>query len=137
MLSQFSFCNYKSFREEALLDFSADAIQEHLDSLLQEESDGESHLPVVCIYGPNGSGKSTVLDALRYLRNLILFPVQNFSADDLGADSSVRNPSRQDVYHKFCSSSRDTPITFDVLFYTVDMQVKYELALLQGEIVVE
>ncbi len=137
MLSQFVFSNYKSFREEALLDFTADAIQEHQESLHHVEEDSETLLPVLCIYGPNGSGKSTALDALCYLREFVLRPIQNTGAYGVTDDAGVQRTIRQDVYHKFCIAGSDTPTAFDILFYTADMQVKYELTVHKGDIVSE
>ena len=67
MLSQFSFSNYKSFKKEAFLDFTAECIKDHEKSIIKDKVDGERFLPVIVIYGPNGGGKSTVLEALRYL----------------------------------------------------------------------
>ena len=75
MLIQFSFSNYKSFKEEAFLDLVAEPIKENEKSLIVDKSDGERLLPVIAIYGPNGGGKSTVLEALSYLRTLVLHPV--------------------------------------------------------------
>ena len=74
MLSQFSFSNYKSFKEEAFLDFIAESIREHEKSVIIDKADGEKFLPVIVIYGPNGGGKSTVLEALKYLRMIVLRP---------------------------------------------------------------
>ncbi len=135
MLSQFTFRNYKSFREEALLDFTASSIQEHVSSLHQE--DGENFLPVLCIYGPNGSGKSTVLDALNYLRNLILRPIHQVVSEEESEEIIVTSTFRQDVYHKFSPSGAETPVEFEVLLHTETLEVKYEISLLQGEIVLE
>ena len=72
MLCQFSFKNYKIFKNEAFLDFMAEPIREHKESLLVDETDGERFIPVIAIYGPNAGGKSTVLDALNFLRRYVL-----------------------------------------------------------------
>ena len=74
MLSQFSFSNYKSFKKEAFLDFTAESIKDHEKSVIKDKVDGERFLPVIAIYGPNGGGKSTVLEALRYLSILLMRP---------------------------------------------------------------
>ena len=74
MLCQFSFRNFKSFKNEAFLDFYAESITDNNESLIID-SDEEKFLPVVSIYGPNGGGKSTVLEALGFLRQTIVKPV--------------------------------------------------------------
>ena len=56
MLCQFSFKNYKIFKNEAFLDFMAEPIREHRESLLVDETDGECFIPVIAIYGPNAGG---------------------------------------------------------------------------------
>ena len=56
MLVQFRFKNFKSFRDDTILDFSATKITEHSDRVI---SDGyEKLLPVAAIFGANASGKS-------------------------------------------------------------------------------
>lgn len=74
MLCQFTFENFKSFKNEAFLDFCAEPISDNADSLIVDV-DNEKFLPVVSIYGPNGGGKSTVLEALGYLRDVLVQPV--------------------------------------------------------------
>lgn len=109
MLSQFVFSNYKSFREEALLDFTADAIQEHQESLHHVEGDSETLLPVLCIYGPNGSGKSTALDALNsevFRRDEVWFCAKGAdNSSQLYSLKSIKKPNgksprKDEVYSK-------------------------------------
>lgn len=56
MLCQFSFENFKSFKDEAMLDFIAEPISEHKSSLVVDKIDKEKFLPVIVLYGPNGGG---------------------------------------------------------------------------------
>ena len=58
MLIQFSFKNYKSFRDEATLDLSATKMTEFSNRVVT--IGGERILPVAAIYGANASGKSNV-----------------------------------------------------------------------------
>lgn len=60
MLCQFTFKNFKSFKNEAFLDFYAENISEMKETLIKGKNDDE-FLPVISLYGPNGGGKSTVL----------------------------------------------------------------------------
>ena len=53
MLIQFSFKNFKVFKEEVLLDFLPASINEHKNTLLKDPADGECILPLIGIYGPN------------------------------------------------------------------------------------
>ena len=65
MLCQFSFKNFKSYKEETTFDFQATAIPEFSDSLLTG-NEGGALLPVGVIYGPNGGGKTNLLPALSW-----------------------------------------------------------------------
>ena len=53
MLCQFSFSNFRSYRDETTFDFQAAALSEFKDSLIKTEK-GNDILPVGVIYGPNG-----------------------------------------------------------------------------------
>ena len=61
MLIQFIFKNYKSFKDEAILDLSAAKMTEFSDRVVS--IGGEKILPVAAIYGANASGKSNVYSA--------------------------------------------------------------------------
>ena len=80
MLCQFTFKNFKSYRDETTLDFQAAPIKEFSESLLKTEGASGSFLPVAVIYGPNGGGKSGVLEALEALRRFVSSPILLFEA---------------------------------------------------------
>ena len=65
MLIQFSFKNYKSFRDEAILDLSATKITEFGERVV--EIGNEKLLPAAAIFGANASGKSNVIEAFRFM----------------------------------------------------------------------
>lgn len=69
MLIQFNFKNYKSFRDDATLDFSAADIPEFPNRVV--EVGEEKILRVAAIYGANASGKSNVCDAFRYMSSYV------------------------------------------------------------------
>lgn len=77
MLIQFSFKNYKSFKDEAILDLSAAKMTEFSDRVVTIGS--EKILPVVAIYGANASGKSNVYNAFEYMSEYV---VQSFKYGD-------------------------------------------------------
>ena len=60
MLCQFSFQNFKSYKDETTFDFRAMAIPEFQDALIRQEK-AEDLLPVSAVYGPNGGGKTTLI----------------------------------------------------------------------------
>lgn len=65
MLIQFNFKNFKSFRDEAILDMSATKITEHEDHVVDIAND--KLLKVAAIYGANASGKSNIYEAFDYM----------------------------------------------------------------------
>lgn len=65
MLIQFSFKNFKSFRDDVILDLSATKMSEFNNRVVNVGS--EKILPVAAIYGANASGKSNVYCAFEYM----------------------------------------------------------------------
>ena len=70
MLISFTVSNYKSILETVTLNMVADEEDTSYANTLIKGTDGLVN-PISVIYGPTGSGKSTVLDALKYLKNII------------------------------------------------------------------
>ena len=62
MLLRFKVKNYRSIRDEAVLDMEAAGLGDHKECLLKYKN-GE-YLPVVSINGKNGGGKSNVIRAM-------------------------------------------------------------------------
>lgn len=84
MLIQFNFKNYKSFRDETILDLSAAKMTEFSDRVVTVGN--ERILPVAAIYGANASGKSNVYSAFEYMTKYV---VQSFNYGD--EEESFRN----------------------------------------------
>lgn len=79
MLLQFNVTNVLSFREEAILDFVADADNSHDSNLIPFKK--EKVLPAVAVYGANAAGKSNLNKALsaalQFIRNSINMQVNS------------------------------------------------------------
>ncbi len=139
MLCQFAFKNFKSFKDEAFLDFCAEQITDNNESLIIDR-DGEKFLPIVSIYGPNGGGKSTVLEALGFLRQTIVKPViaskinEDISAEEKQILSTSIEETSREKYHKFNELCERTPIEFEIQFRTKDIEYRYEISILKNEI---
>ena len=71
MLLRFKVRNYRSIRDEAVLDLEAVGLKDHKECLLKYN--GEDYLPVISINGKNGGGKSNVIRAMwlavQFIRN--------------------------------------------------------------------
>ena len=134
MLCQFSFENYKTFKEEAILDLYAEPIKEHTETLITDKNDNEKFLPIAVIYGPNGAGKSNALEALYYIHLSVLSHVFLF----WGVDDRVRTDRelllRHPVFHKFSPECKKIPTKFDILLRDDIHAFKYQLSTLEGKI---
>lgn len=142
MLCQFSFKNFKSYREETIFDFQASSIPEFADSLLKskvtskgkEDVKGSSLLPVGVVYGPNGGGKSNLLQALSCLISTVVRPIHDLekSRERLIIQQRVKaTPFLLD------GGSREQPVEFEVFFRQGKNEYRYCLSLLDGDIVAE
>lgn len=133
MLCQFIFKNFKSYREETILDFQATSATEHEGSLLRSEKDRKSFLPVSVLYGPNGGGKSGVLEALNCMVSHVMKPIYHMSEG---------MPSYTMLYHgcptfAFGKSASQSPTEFTAFFRHNGFEFRYSIALLSGEITSE
>ena len=75
MLCQFTFKNYKSYKNETTIEMQAENISEFKETLLKSTKDGKKFLPISVIYGPNAGGKSNALEALVSLIGSVIAPV--------------------------------------------------------------
>ena len=107
MLIQFRFKNYKSFRDDTVLDLSATKITEHSNRVISIGK--EKLLPTAVIYGANASGKSNVIEAFRFMMTYVK---DSFA---YGGDSSKEKTKRRTPF-LFDDHSCDEESTFEVYF---------------------
>lgn len=94
MLVNFTFKNFRSFRDEMTLSMEAASIQELAGSVVPAAD--ENLLPVAVMYGANSSGKSNVLKALRAMRDVLLNSVKLNPKDKLDAEPFCLNMTSGD-----------------------------------------
>lgn len=113
MLIQFSFKNYKSFRDDTVLDMSATKITEHGERVISIGK--EKLLPAAAIYGANASGKSNVIEAFRFMTTYVL---DSFAYG--GEESSAKKKSKKKNRTPFLfdEHSRNEESVFEVYFIT-------------------
>ena len=140
MLSQLTFSNYKSFKDEIMLDLMPASINEHKNTLIKD-ADEELFLPIAVLYGPNGGGKTTVLESLRFLSAIILKPIIALNIDVAEKNdkikASVEKVAFDNKYYKYDKSYGEKSTDFDVLFRTKKSEYRYQLSILNNEIVEE
>lgn len=147
MLCQFTFENFKSFKNETTLDLFAERINEHENSLIVDKNDNEAFLPVIAIYGPNGGGKSSVLEAFVYLSHKILLPVialkvTSSSREENAEEGKIKefksfHIEEKEKYYLFDKIYKELPTKFEILFRIKEMEYKYQLSILHADIVEE
>ena len=73
MIVNFSIQNFGSIKEKQTLSFEADKSNQ-LEDYYVIETNGLRLLKLGLIYGANASGKTTILNALDFLRDIVLEP---------------------------------------------------------------
>lgn len=113
MLIQFRFKNFKSFRDDTILDLSATKITEHSNRIIQIGT--ERILPTAAIYGANASGKSNVIEAFRYMMNYV---VESFAYGGEADDKKSKTKKPRHTPFLFDDTSKDAESSFEVYFIT-------------------
>lgn len=112
MLVNFTFKNFRSFKDEVTLSMEAANIQELSDSVMKSGDD--ELLPVAVMYGANSSGKSNVLKAIKAMRDVLLNSVKLNPKEKLDAD-----PFALDM------SSGTEPASFEIQFTMNGSKYRY------------
>lgn len=111
MLIQFHFKNFKSFKDDSILDFSAAKIQDLSESVVT--AGGEKLLPAAAVYGANASGKSNVIAALRFMTYYVY---NSFSFGDTNQERKLRLAAPKITPFLFSAASRQEPSLFEVYY---------------------
>lgn len=117
MLVQFSVENFQSIREKICLDLRKVNINEHKDSLIQNE-----YLPISVIYGPNGGGKSTVLQALNMFCAMITTPLFQMGTLKLPFVGIIQKPAP--IPFLLDDDSRKKPTVFELVVHLGESDYK-------------
>lgn len=139
MLYEFSFSNFRSYKSERKLGFTAKPISEFKETLITKDNK-VGLLPVCVIYGPNGGGKSGVLFALNTLRNIIIEPLlqmafmknKNEKLAEVPMEvlqENLRLEQESEFYYKWDAEGKDLPTSFRILFSMDSTKYRYELSM--------
>lgn len=111
MLIQFRFENFRSFKNDTILDLSATNMTEHKNHIVTIGK--EKILPVAGIFGANASGKSNVFKAFRFMGTY----VEN-SFGYGGEDADARMRERDNLYTPFLfdTTSKEAESSFEVYY---------------------
>jgi hypothetical protein len=143
MFYEFTFSNFRAYRKEATIDFSAKPISEFDNTLLHGK--GIDLLPVCAIYGPNGGGKSSVLMAIKSLQNIVLSPLtqlafmkkKNEQLSDVSIEEVQKNisvKSNEEFFYKWDEEGIRNPTEYSILFQVEGYKYRYELKVKKGAV---
>ena len=131
MLCQFSFSNFKSYKNESTLDFQASSSVKEFDESLIRGGSSNPLLPVAVVYGPNGGGKSNLLAALSCLITTIVKPIYDIRGNSrfIMIQDRVENEP-----FLFDDNTKAEPTEFLIYFSRGQYEYRYYLALLNGDV---
>lgn len=133
MLCQFTFQNFKSYKNETTLDYQAAVLPEFKDTLITEASASDL-LPVNIVYGPNGGGKSNLLQALACVISTVVKPVNELGKNRQGF---ILQQKIDAVPFLFDETSKNEPTEFRMFFRIGKNEYCYYLALKNDEVISE
>lgn len=132
MICQFTFKNFKSYKNETAFDFQAANLPEFKDSLIKTEK-GSDILPLGVIYGPNGGGKTNILQALTYMISLIVKPIYELKKN---VENIIIQQEMYCMPFIFDDDSINEPSEFQLFFRKEEYEYRYYIAVCK-EIIVE
>ena len=124
MLINFSFGNFRSFRDIKSLRMEAGRVDDLTESVIEKE--GFRLLPVAAIYGANSSGKTNVIDALGWFRYIV---TKNSKLDP--GDILFQDPFLLDV------QTQEAPTVFEIQILLEGVVYRYGFEYLSTEVVSE
>lgn len=136
MLYQFTFKNFKSYKNETTFDMQAENIDEFADSLIESKS-GKKVLPTSVIYGPNGGGKSGILEALVCLISTVVKPIRLLNERKSVFDAMYFAFYNKSEPYKLDNESRNQPTEFEVFFDTGEAEYRYIIHILEDKVMEE
>lgn len=128
MLCQFTFDNFRSYRDETTFDMQASSMKEFKESLIIDEKDGRAFLPVSVIFGPNAGGKSNLLLAMRRMFDSVAYPIFLLSRNDEEARDIPRPKVKGTDAFRFDNRHSQEPSDFEIYFRTKGQEFRYTLS---------
>lgn len=135
MLSQFIVKNFRSIKNEIVLDLNPTAISEHKEHLFKNKK-GQDILPISILYGPNGAGKSNILRAICALLCIVFNPIKYSITNDF--PMFFLNDRKEEIIpFALDNESCNNPTEF-VLFLKCEIgEYKYQINIFDNEIIYE
>ncbi len=130
MLIQFSFSNYKSFKEKAVLKLMAsnyDKDTRERENIIYHKSREMRLLKSTVVFGANASGKSKFSDAFVFFVNFVL---------ESSRESTKADPIRIETF-RLNTESREASSEFEIIFMVEGAQYRYGFEATRKEVISE
>jgi AAA15 family ATPase/GTPase len=114
VIINFTIANYKSVKDELMINFNAASIAEHQETNVIE-SDKLKLVRTILLYGPNASGKSKILEALIFLRHFVL---------SSAVDRPINQPIEVEPF-ELSPATAQKPSLFEVFFLLGKTKYRY------------
>lgn len=124
MIINYTFGNFRTFKEDAILSMKASSQTTFNDRLIRNQ-DGR-FLPVAVIYGANASGKSNLILSLMIFRDIVL----NGSIGTQNAQTTIAN---LELLPSLCEED-DEPMKFSIEFIHKVDHFRYSIAVKVGRL---
>lgn len=128
MFCQFTFDNFRSYRDETTFDMQASSMKEFKESLIVDEKDGQAFLPVSVIFGPNAGGKSNLFLAMHRMFDAVSYPIYLLSRKDEVTKDVPRPKVKGTDAFRFDDVHPNEPSDFEVYFRTKGQEFRYRLS---------
>jgi hypothetical protein len=130
MLCQFTFKNFRSYKDETTFSMQATSMREFSDSLIVS-SDGQTFLPLAAVYGPNAGGKSNVFHALNYVCAAVAHPIVTLTNSQAAADGTAQMPQQARILpcapFAFDTTCQTKPSEFEIYFRAGSHEYRFNL----------
>ncbi|HAZ91431.1 MAG TPA: abortive infection protein [Eubacterium sp.] len=133
MLCQFTFKNFKSYKNETTLDFQAANLPEFDETLISSKN-APDLIPVSVVYGPNGGGKSNLLQALSCVISTVVKPVHELGKN---RQSIILQQYVDAKPFLFDEVSSDEPTEFRLFILINNNMYCYYIAIKNHEVISE
>jgi len=133
MICQFSFQNFRSYKNETVFDMQATSAPEMSDSLITVGG-GSPLLPISVVYGPNGGGKSNLIKAFSALISMVVRPIRELKKNQNPIIFQHQSPC---VPFAFDETSEQNPTEFLLYFRTGNHEYQYFISVLRDVVISE
>lgn len=123
MLVQYAVENYKSIKEEVVINFRADKKYSDSEWVIKSENSSVSLYKCIGLIGPNASGKSNILESLHFAFRFILNTINRKASSEINR-----------IPFAFGDDMQEKPTVFEFIFYQKGIKYIYGFSIDNQEV---